>query len=500
MKRREFLKTTGATLALAAAGGLPGRARAAADSFARLDALGQAELVRKGEVTPRELVEAAIARIEALDPKLNAVVTPLFERALTRARAGIAAGPFRGVPTLMKELTLYEEARLTYGSRFFAKNVAKLSHEFARRMEASGLVVLGMSNTPEFGLLPTTESAIHGPCHNPWNLTYSSGGSSGGAAAAVAAGLVPVAQASDGGGSIRIPASACGIFGLKPSRGRHPQRPTTGESGLSVYHVVSRSVRDSAAALDATQGAVAGDRWHAPAPERPFLKEVGAPPGRLRIAFSTKDFLGRSVHIDCESGVRDTARLCEKLGHEVVEKPAPVDGAAFNRAFILLWAQMASSIIQNATRALGRTPDRELFEPWTWALDAHAREYTPADVSAAWSTIHRIGYAVAAFQEEHDLLLGPVLGSPPLRLGAIDQSKPFDELVDQLTRYVGFTPLANALGVPAMSVPLHWNDAGLPIGMHFQARFGEEALLLRMAAQLEQARPWAERWPGTSAV
>jgi len=511
MRRRAFLKASGAALAWTATGGLealrgaagglggiaPARADQAVggDELAALDAVAQADLVRRGELTPRELVDAAVARLEAVDPKLGALVTPLFERARARASGDLPDGPLRGVPTLFKDLMPYEDARITYGSRFYADHVSPVSHAFARRMEAAGLVPLGISKSPEFGLLPVTEPRVHGPARNPWNPDHTPGGSSGGAAAAVAAGAVPLAQASDGGGSIRIPAACCGLFGLKVSRGREPQWPRPDEMGLSVRHCVSRSVRDSAVLLDAVAGALPGDRWHAPPPGRPFRRALEADPGPLRIAVLTRDFRGRTAHPDCVKGVESTAALCEELGHRVEEAGPEIDGAALEEAFLVLWEAGTQDAVAAATRALGRTPDREAFEPFTWALAERAARRSPADLLRAFHVLDATGYRLARFQERYDLLLSPVLGEPPWPVGHVDQTRPFDEIEEQLNRYVAWTPLANTTGQPAMSVPLFWNEAGLPIGSHFQARFGQEATLLALAAQLERARPWADRRP-----
>jgi len=511
MRRRLFLKAGGAALVWTAAGGLaslrgpaawlPGGlpARAAepprGDELAALDAVAQAELVRRGEVEPRELVDAAVSRLEAVDPRLGALVTPLFERARERVAKGLPEGPLRGVPTLFKDLMPYEGARITDGARVYADHVSPVSHAFARRMEAAGLVALGISKSPEFGLLPVTEPRVHGPARNPWDPEHTPGGSSGGAAAAVAAGAVPLAQASDGGGSIRIPASCCGLFGLKVSRGREPQRPRPDELGLAVRHCVSRSVRDSAVLLDAVAGALPGDRWQAPRPRRPFRRAVEADPGRLRIAVLTADLQGRSAHPDCVEAVESTADLCRELGHRVDEAVPEIDGAGFAEAFSVLWEAGTQDAVTAARRALGRMPDREAFEPFTWALAERAGRRTPADLLRAFHVLDAAGYRLAEFQERYDVLLSPVLAEPPWPVGHFDQSRPVEELSEQLTRYVAWTPLANTTGQPAMSVPLFWNEAGLPIGSHFQARYGEEATLLALAAQLERARPWVHRRP-----
>ncbi|HEY4309038.1 MAG TPA: amidase family protein [Pirellulales bacterium] len=504
--RREFLGTTAAALA---ASGVPGMASARTatnsaatlDEFAALDALAQAELVRNKQVTPLELVNAAIARVEKLDPQLNSVVTTAFEQARQRAAEPLGDGPFAGVPFLVKDLEPLKGVRLSYGSKFFKGNISPTTSEVVRRMEQSGLIVIGKSSTPEFGLVPTTEPRAYGATKNPWDVTRSSGGSSGGSAAAVAAGLVPLASASDGGGSIRIPASCCGLFGLKTNRGRNPEAPGVHEDGLSVVHCVSRSVRDSAALLDATRGPTPGERWLAPAPTRPFAQEVGAPPGKLRIAFRLTDFAGRKVHPDCAAAIESTAKLLADLGHNVDEAAPKFDEKAFADAFLVLWAAVAGRVLKSVKKFLGNKIPPDSFEPWTMKLVEIDSNNTPSDVSVAWSgPLQSANNSMLQFMTKYDLLLTPVLARPPVKLGELDQSQSAEEIIAWLQGYCPFTPLANATGQPAMSVPLYWNDAGLPIGSHFMARHGDEATLLRLASQLEQARPWAKRWPTVSAV
>jgi len=502
LSRRRFLEGSLAAAASLAAGPLGAAAVRAAetgDALGDLDATALAARVRQGEVTPQELLDAAIARIGRVDPELNAVVIRRFDEARAEAEAGLPDGPFRGVPFLLKNLIACDGVPLTYGSRFFAKHVADHTHAVAARFRRAGLVLAGSTNTPEFGLLPSTEPLLHGPTKNPWDLARSPGGSSGGAAAAVAAGIVPMAHASDGGGSIRIPASQCGVFGLKPSRGRHPQWPDAELLGLSVDLCVSRSVRDSAGLLDAIRGHLPGDRWKAAAPPRPYREAVGAPPGRLRVAFHAADFSGRAPHADCREAVEGAAELCESLGHRVEEARPPVDGDAFADAFLVYWAGFAGQVIQAATRRLGREPQRELFEPWTWALYERDRRRAPADLLLASQVVQRATYAAARFFEAYDVLLTPVLGGPPVPTGAFAPGRSYDELYEELVRYVAYTPLWNATGQPAMSVPLHWNAEGLPIGVHFAGRPDDEATLLRLAAQLEEARPWAGRRPPVNA-
>ena len=463
------------------------------DSLALLDATAQAELVRNKEVKPIELVEAAISRIEKLNPTLNAVVTPMYELARTAAGGQLPDGPFTGVPFLLKDiLAAYAGVRLTLGSKLLQNFVPDHDSELVVRLKQAGLIIVGRTNAPEFGLLPTTEPLLFGPCRNPWDTDRTTGGSSGGAAAAVAAGMVPMAHGNDGGGSIRIPASCCGIFGLKPTRARNPLGPDFGDvmSGLVVEHALTRSVRDSAALLDATAGPDVGDPYWAPPPERPYLQEVGADPGRLRIAFTTKAVTGVAVHADCVQAVEDAAKLCADLGHAIEEKSLPLNAEMLVDAFSVLWAAGTGSTI----KALGATRDQ--VEPLTWAHQEMSVHYSAADYILAMQTLQGISREVARFFQDHDVLLTPTLAEPPLPLGSFN-SPPDNPLQGfyRSAEFACFTPVCNMTGQPGMSVPLFWNADNLPVGTHFIGRFGDEATLFRLAAQLEEARPWAERRP-----
>jgi amidase len=470
--------------------------------LSRLDGLAQAELVRRGEVTARELVEAAIARIVRWNPLLNAVVTPLYEPARQAAAGELPAGPFTGVPFLLKDLgARYAGAPQTGGSAFLRDYIPPQDSELVVRQKATGLVIVGKTNTPELGQSPTTEPALFGACHNPWDLGRTPGGSSGGSAAAVAAGLVPLAHANDGGGSIRIPASCCGLFGLKPTRARNPLGPDHGDPGwgLAVEHAVTRSVRDSAALLDATAGprpGSLGDPYWAPAPQRPFLQGVGADPGRLRVAFTTVAPTSVPIDPDCVAAVRDAAALCESLGHTVEEASPAIDGPAWAAAFTTLWAAGCAAAIAYWAHQTGRSPTPEQFEPYTWALQQRGHECTAFDVTVAQQRLQQGSLEVARFFTRYDLWLTPTLAEPPPPLGSFDA--PPDDPMRPFYRgmeFVPFTPICNITGQPAMSVPLFWNAARLPVGTHFVARYGDEATLFRLAAQLEAARPWAQRWP-----
>ncbi len=476
---------------------------AKSDVFAFLDATAQAELVRKREVKPLELVDAAIKRIERLNPALNAVVTPMYEQARTTAAGKLPKGPFTGVPFLIKDIVAsYAGVRMTLGSNFLRDMVSTRDSELVARLKRAGLIILGKTNTPELGLLPTTEPRLFGPSHNPWDTSRTTGGSSGGSAAAVAAGMVAMAHASDGGGSIRIPASCCGVFGLKPTRARNPLGPNFGDmmGGLVVEHAVTRTVRDSAALLDATSGPDLGDPYWAPPPKRPFLKEVVAEPGRLRIAFTSKAATGVPVHADCVDAVRNAAALCADLGHEVVETAPKVDGEVIGRVFMIIWSAGCAWTIDGAALALGRKATPDEFEPATWVMYEIGQQQSASAYLGAVTMLQGITRGVARFFVDYDILLTPTLAEPPLPLGSFD-SPPGDPLQAQrrAAAFCPFTPICNITGQPAMSVPLFWNTDGLPIGTHFIGRFGDEAILFRLAAQLEAAQPWANRRPAVSA-
>jgi len=467
------------------------------DEYESHDALGLASLVQRGEIKPRELIEVAIAQCERRNPVVNAVVIPMFDEARRVAEAA-PAGPFHGVPFLLKDLyALYPGVRTTNGSRLFSDFVPDHENEMVARYRRAGLVVFGKSASPEFGITTSTESVLFGKTRNPWNLEHSAGGSSGGAAAAVAAGIVPAAHASDGGGSIRIPASCCGLFGLKPSRGLIPFGPDVGEgwSGMSTAHAVTRSVRDSAALLDAVAGADLGAPYAAPPRQRPFFEEVGAKPGRLRIALQTRSFNGSDTHPDCVAAARDAAALCRSLGHEVVEAELAIDGATFGRASQVIIAANLHASVQDRLKELGREIRDDDLETGTRAMFEAAAGADAAEYARSLRVIHALGRQVSRFLETRDLLLTPTMGTPPLPLGRLALTNPSVDFLRDLLQTVGYTQLFNASGHPAMSVPLHWNAAGLPIGVQFTGRFGDEATLFRLAAQLEQARPWFARRP-----
>lgn len=473
------------------------------DAYDSHDGLGLAGLVAQGEVTPAELLDEAIARVERLNPAINAIVHRCDDLARKAIADGLPEGPFRGVPFLLKDLyTEMAGTELCNGSALWAEYRSDHDTNLVARYKAAGLVIFGRTTSPEFGLTATTESRVHGDTRNPWDLSRSSGGSSGGASAAVAAGILPVANASDGGGSIRIPASACGLFGMKPTRGRTPMGPDAGEGwgGMSTVHALSQSVRDSAALLDATAGPDTGAPYYAEPPRRPYLEEVGADPGRLRIALQRKAFNGAEVDPTCIAAVEDAARLCEDLGHEVDEAPVTADFERLGEAtFTIIKANIFAAARMRAAAA-GRDLQPGDLEPITWATADQGRAVLAADYVDAIKTIHAVGRQVAAFMERYDVILSPTMATLPMELGRISlRREDAAGYARDIGRAVGFTSLFNAAGNPAMSVPLCWDDAtGLPIGIQFAGRYGDEATLFRLAGQLEQARPWAHRRPALS--
>jgi amidase len=472
------------------------------EELATADATSLAELVRRKEVKPLELVDAAIERVERLNPKLNAVITPMYDQARAAARGDLPEGPFRGVPFLLKDIVAFcAGVRFTAGSAFLDNFVPDHDSELVSRLKRAGLIVLGKTNTPELGILPTTEPRRFGPTRNPWNLHRTAGGSSGGSAAAVAAGLVPMAHANDGGGSIRIPASCCGLFGLKPSRARNPLGPDAGDimGGFVQEHAVTRSVRDSAALLDATAGPDVGDPYWAPPQARPFLQEVGANPGRLRIAWSTRSQTGVPIHADCVKAVEDTAKLCAGLGHQVSDDAPEINRTLLLQAFSAVWFSGVAAGIDALAFVTGRTPTQDQFEPLTWALYEEGRKVTGSEYLLSQLILQNIARQIARFFEKFDVWLAPTLAEPPVPLGTFDSTSENPMTAwERAIAFVPVTPLCNLTGQPAMSVPLFWNSEGLPVGVHFAARFGDEATLFRLASQLEAARPWAGRRPPLS--
>ncbi len=492
------------------------------DAFDACDAVGLAGLVRSGQASARQIVEAAIARIERANPAINAVVAKRFEAAMDEA-ADVAPGtaqPLTGVPFLIKDLGQpYPGMPATDGSRLFAGRLVDERTELVRRYEAAGLIVCGRSNSPEFGVVATTEPLLHGACRNPWRLDRSTGGSSGGAAAAVAAGLVPIAHGGDGGGSIRIPASCCGVFGLKPSRGRTPlpSDATGGFKGLlTVEHVLTRSVRDSALALDVVMHRPGWSLFDSPDPATSFLAALEQPSPRLRIAVLAAPLFNDKLHPECRAAVEAAAALMTDLGHTVdTAFPATLDARMLADAFLDIWCAECAAGLARAQREAGRHARGDDFEVVTWVMGLLGRKLPAVRVAEALAVIQRARIAMDAFLADWDAIVMPTLAAPPPLIGAgrpgrLDSAlvhlmrrlpvAPLIAKLDQRFRqeafqWVGYTPLANLTGQPAMSVPLAWSSDGLPIGVQVLGRVGGEATLLRLAGELENARPWRERRP-----
>jgi amidase len=473
-----------------------------ADDTRWLDATAQAELVASGKVTPLEMVNAAIERVERYDGALNALTYRWFEAARELASSNtLPDGPFRGVPYLLKDLYAAEAGKpLSNGSKAYkaADYVSSEDTTLVSRYKAAGLISIGRSNSPEFGSVPVTEPEAWGPTRNPWDLSRTPGGSSGGSASAVAAGIVPIAHASDGGGSIRIPAACCGLVGLKVSQGRISMGPSRDESNLGVEHCVSRSVRDSARLLDATHGPGIGDVIIAPTPRRPFIDEVGADPGRLRIGFLDFNPRGGDVHADCVDGVHKTAKLLESLGHHVEPGfPEIFSDNDFGRAFSMLWSTNMGTAIRRFSQALGREMTPNDIEAMNWAQAEFAKGVNGVDFSLAQASSIQFRRAIQSWWTKGwDLLLTPTLSAPPLPVGSMPNNpeRPMTPLMTAGS-WVAFTSQFNISGQPAISLPLHRTAEGLPVGMQLAAAYGREDLLIRVASQLEQAAPWAHLTP-----
>jgi amidase len=474
------------------------------EDLARLDATAQAQLVHEGQVSPSDLVEAAIERIEALNGELNAVIHPLFEKAREATAGELPDGPFKGVPFLLKDLVAHSAGDPFHEGMKHLRDLGWTEDEdteLVKRYRRAGFVICGKTNTPELGILATTEPEAHGATKNPWDKTRSPGGSSGGSAAAVAAGMVPAAHGNDGGGSIRIPASACGLVGLKPSRGRTSLAPEFGDlnCGLVAEHVLCRSVRDTAAILDAVHGPAPGDPYVAPPPERPYLEEAHGDPGQLRVGLRTAAPGGQfETHPDCVTAVDDAGKLMESLGHLVEESgPDSIDDPEYIERFIARWLAGIGFDLDYWTRKTGREVTAEGVEAPTWAMAEASRSFTgPQYLSALNYQQLSTRRAAEWWAGGFDLLLTPTMGEPPTNLGEFvpDPDNPLSPLMRSVAP-AGFTAYWNATGQPAMSVPLHWTDEGLPIGIQLVAAYGREDLLIRAAAQLEEARPWADRVP-----
>ncbi len=469
------------------------------DEYARLDATALAQLVARKEVTPRELGACVLAAVEQVDPTLNAVVEAFADRVEDLADT-VPPGPFGGVPTMLKDLFHGEAGTVCEnGSRLTEGWVTPTEAEFTARIRAAGLVNLGRTATSEFGIMGTTETLAVGRTCTPWSAGHMAGGSSGGAAAVVGAGIVPVASASDGGGSIRIPASACGVVGLKPSRGRITWGPQIAEalSGWAVHFMVSRSVRDTAALLDCLSGPAPGDPFVVAPPARPYREEVGAPTGRLRIAFCTAPWSGDDADPEVVAATTSTAGLLAELGHDVDEVRPAFGWEPFLTAMTDVWAADSAHTIDTVAKAVSRTVSADTVEGATLTAVEHGRQVSAQQLLAGLDQANLLARRMGTFFQQYDVLLTPTLGRLPAPLGRYDPtaSVPLHETFAGWAAWESFLPVFNATGQPAISLPLHTSDDGLPIGMQLVGAYGAEALLLRLSAQLEQAAPWADRRP-----
>jgi amidase len=490
------------------------------DDYGNHDGVGLAELIRSRQVSAGEVLEAAIARIEQINPQLNAVVRPLFDKARSQVGAGVGEAPLAGVPFLIKDLLAQVDGVPTgNGNRLWATRNATGDSELVRRWRSAGLVIAGKTNTPEFGLTPYTEPGANGATRNPWHLTRTPGGSSGGSGAAVASGMVPIASGGDGGGSIRIPASACGVFGMKPTRGRTPAGPFIGEawSGFAVEHVLTRSVRDSAAVLDATHGPDRGSPHPLPVQDGTFLSASQREPGKLKIAVSREPMLGKVVAPEVVAAFNDTVTLLADLGHEVIEAAPPVERDAFSMAFLTALAGELRADIEFTAKTFGVRIRPGDYDASTFGMGLLGQGFTAADLISAHRYLTLSARSILGFFEDVDVLMTPVLSSLPVKIGALQPSAIekklltvlgyvgggrllkklgiAEQLAAQTFEFIPWTPIFNVTGQPAMSVPIGWSPEGLPIGMQFVGRFADEGTLFSLAGQLEQARPWKDKRP-----
>ncbi len=492
--------------------------------FDRYDAMGLAELVRQGQVTPAELCEEAIERIERVNPKLNAVVTRMYDQSRKEVSKPLSQGPFTGVPLLIKDLDYaYSGVRMTSGCKALRDYIPDQDCEMVVRFKKAGAVIIGKTNTPEFGLLGVTEPELFGPCRNPWNMDHTPGGSSGGSAAAVAARMLPMASGGDGGGSIRIPSAYCGLFGLKPSRGRNPTGPDHGNiwQGAVQNHVITRSVRDSAAMLDATQGPDLGAPYEIRPPERPYLEEVAKDPGRLKIAFNTNSPIGTRVHSECVKTVENAAHLLEEMGHHLEEARPEIDGVGLAKSYLAMYFGEMAADLDELGRVLKRKAGPKDVEPMTYTLGLLGRSFSSGYFVEALRKWDHAARQMGRFFNMYDLYLTPTTAYPPAKIGEL-KPKPIevllmntvnslkagwllkalgivDSLAEKSLERTPFTQLANLCGLPAISVPLYWTPDGLPLGAQFIGPFGQEAVLFRLAGQLEKAQPWFDRKPEVTA-
>lgn len=481
------------------------------------DGLGLAELVRKKEIKPIELVEEAIRLTDLLNPKINAVINKMYDQARKAARTELK-GTFAGVPMLLKDISQELEGEpVTAGSKAFQSYRAKIDSEYVRRLRKAGVVFLGQTNVPEFALVAVTEPAHYGPTRNPWNLNHTPGGSSGGSAAAVASGIVPIAGANDGGGSIRIPASYCGLFGLKPTRGRTPVGPNYGRAwqGASAEHVLTRTVRDNAAMLDELHGYEKAGAFSVPPFEGSYLKAASTPlDKKLRIAFSVKSPIGTDVHAECIEAVLKTAKLLETMGHQVEEVDAPVDGHRIAKSYLTMYFGETAAVLASLEEVLGRKATPSDVEPTTWLLGLLGKATTAEEFVLSIREWDKAAHRMETFHETYDFYLTPTTAFPPAEIGELEPtaSEKFlintagrlglggvlkkagivDQIAQKNLARTPFTQLANLTGQPAISLPLHQTKEGLPVGVQFMAARGREDLLLQLAGELEQSEYWLD--------
>lgn len=494
VSRRELIKCGLSLAAAAAAAPVAGSAAKESlrfEEYRGYDALGLAQLVHAGDVSAEELLELAIARSQAVNPTINCVVEELYDHARTAVGMGLPQGPFTGVPFMLKDLDMALKGTVTTnGSRFFKDARMDYTSTVVQRYQHAGLVIFGKTASPEFGGTGTTESMLFGDTRNPWDLSRSAGGSSGGAAAAVAAGILPLANATDGGGSIRIPASSCGLFGMKPSRGRVPSGPRKLSSTMSVIHAVSRSVRDSAALLDASRGPEPGQTTIAPVPRGSYLDAVSIAPKTLKVGFVNTPLTHSPVDPECSRAAADAATLCEKLGHHVQEIQLPVNPREFFASTRIIMGVGTVVRVTGREQQLGRQVTENDLEPIIWQRYQSSRAYTGEQLERAIQGVEKAAQQVALLQQDYDILLSPTLATPPVKLGKLSLNQDNASYEKEAINISAFTMLYNATGQPAMSVPLHWTSRGLPVGVMFAGRYGEEGLLFQLAGQLEQMNPW----------
>jgi amidase len=468
--------------------------------FDKYDALGLADLVRRKEVTPAELVETVIERIERVNPTLNCVNNKTYDMARKLAEGALPEGPFSGVPFLMKDLlTMYAGVKTTSGSSFYKDFIATEDSVVVERIKQAGLILVGKTNAPEAGTI-STEPRLYGPTRNPWNPEYGAGGSSGGSGAAVAARIVPLADGSDGGGSIRIPASNNGVVGLKPCRGRVPLAPHYGDAwyGQSCLNCLSLTVRDSAAYLDVIAGPVPGDPYQPAKPPRPFLEEVSMDPGRLKVGYVLKSVTADPVDPACIKAVEEVVKLCSELGHELMEMEFTFDYDTAIRSFNRAARVLGAMSLEEGEKMVGRKGKEEDFESITWMTYERGKTVTGVQHAQDVETMRQSSRQIAQDCEPFDIVLTPTMPVPPQKVGTFDTNCPPDAMKDfgkLMKSHIAFTLPFNISGQPAISLPLHWSEDGLPIGVQFVARYADEATLFRLASQLEKAQPWIDRRP-----